>query len=43
MCAYIEDSMNLQTPSVTLTFEVGMWVLHATRRLDVLDICAKLF
>jgi hypothetical protein len=34
----------LQNESVTLTFEVGTWFLDAIhRRLDLVDICAKLF
>jgi hypothetical protein len=37
------ENVNFQTVSVTLTFEVGTWVLDATRRLDVVNICAKLF
>jgi hypothetical protein len=37
------DNVKLQNDSVTLTFEVGMWFLDVTHRLDVVDICAKLF
>jgi hypothetical protein len=37
------DNVKLQNDSVTLTFEVGTWFLDATHRLDVVDICAKLF
>jgi hypothetical protein len=37
------ENVNFQTVSVTLTFEVGTWVLDATRRLDVVNICAKVF
>jgi hypothetical protein len=37
------DNVKLQNVSVTLTFEVGTWFLDATHRLDVVDICAKLF
>jgi hypothetical protein len=36
------DNVKLQNDSVTFTFEVGTWFLDATR-LDVVDICAKLF
>jgi hypothetical protein len=31
------DNVKLQNDSVTLTFEVGMWFLDATHRLDVVD------
>ena len=34
---------DLQTPTVTLTFEVRTWVIHATHRLIVVNNCAKLF
>jgi hypothetical protein len=34
---------NLQIISVTLTLELGTWVLNPTRRLDVVDIHAKLY
>jgi hypothetical protein len=37
------DNVKLQNDSVTFTFEVGTWFLNATHRLDVVDICAKLF
>jgi hypothetical protein len=33
----------LETIRVTLTLEVGTWVLHKTHHLDVVDICANLF
>jgi hypothetical protein len=35
--------VKLQNDSMTLTFEVGTWLLNATHRLDVVDICAQLF
>jgi hypothetical protein len=37
------DNVKLQNVSVTLTFEVGMWFLDSTYRLDVVGICAQLF
>jgi hypothetical protein len=37
------DNVKLQNDSMTLTFEVRMWFYNATRYLDVVDICAKLF
>jgi hypothetical protein len=37
------NNMKLQNVSVTLTSEIGSWFLDATHRLDVVDICAKLF
>jgi hypothetical protein len=37
------DNVKFQNDSVTFTFEVGMWFLDATHRLDVVDICVKLF
>jgi hypothetical protein len=45
MCVpiYYCDKVKLQNTSVTLTFEVGTWFLDATHRIDVVDICGKLF
>jgi hypothetical protein len=37
------ENVYIQTLSVTLTFEIGTWVLNVTRRLNVVDIYAKLF
>ena len=37
LCPYIYAALRSdQTPSVTLTLEVGTQVLHVTRRLDML-------
>jgi hypothetical protein len=46
MCVLIYsncDNVKLQNDIVTLTFEVGTLFLDATHRVDVVDICAKLF
>jgi hypothetical protein len=46
LCEHINtncDNVKHQNVSLTLTFEVGMWFLNATHRLDVVDVCAKLF
>jgi hypothetical protein len=47
MCVHINficDNMNFQNVSVALTsFEIGTWFFDATHRLDVVDICAKLY
>ena len=37
------DPVNLQSVSVTLTLEVGVWELRTTHRLIMMNIYAKLF
>jgi hypothetical protein len=39
----IAENVNLETASVTLTFEVGKWILDVAHHHDMVDICAKLF
>jgi hypothetical protein len=46
MCVPINSycyEVKLQNVSVTMTFEIGTWILGATHRLDVVDIYANLF
>ena len=37
------DPVDLQSLSVTLTLEVGVWELRMTRRVIMVNISAKLF
>ena len=36
-------TQKLSVPTVTLTFDLGTWFLHATRRLVLMIICAEWF
>jgi hypothetical protein len=42
-CVYLLTLFVKLRHIMILTFEVGTWFLDATHRLDVVDICTKLF